>query len=363
MGNEIVPQNIMQMLGAEKNKKQLSALVGKHMTCDRRLALCINSIRRTPKLMECDSQSVLGAMMSSAGLGLEINTPTQQAWLIPYAKNSKVGDKWIKNYECQFQIGYRGFITLAYRSPVVESIEAEAIHENDHFVHMQGSKAFLEFKKTLKNRGDLIGAYCLVKMKDGAEVALVLPLEEIYKAREKSETYKALRDAVCTAADGKDKVKAQKKFDETPWVMWEDDMAAKTVIKRIVKRLPMSSNDPVILAAAMDERPVDYSAMSDEETLRGVFENGYEPPSEEQSNDHDTDTKKEVVQPKSKSEAKREAEPTTTPTQATNNEKVGAESQSTANAEPLSEARYDYLKMKMEQGAIGSADIQRKFGL
>lgn len=258
------PANIMQMLGSDKNKKQLASLAGKYMTGDRVLALCINAVRKTPRLMECDPQSVLGAMMAAAGLGLEPNTPTQQAFLIPYKKRVKKDSQWVDSYECQFQIGYRGFITLAYRSPNVLSIQAEAIHENDHFEHMQGSKEFLAYKKTMINRGPMIGAFCLIKLRDGAEVAVTMPLEELHKIRAKSETYNALRRAVDAATSDKDRAIAERKLAETPWVMWEDSMAAKTAIKQLVgKRLSLNSSDPLQVAANLDEREIDLSAMAE----------------------------------------------------------------------------------------------------
>lgn len=284
------PKNIMQLLGEEKTRKQIAALAGKYMTGERMLALCVNAIRKTPKLGQCDPQSVLGAMMAAAGLGLEPNTPTGHAYLIPYDKRGKLpsGQWGVVSTECQFQIGYKGFISLAYRSPSVESIEAEAVHENDTFEHMQGSKNFLTFKKALKDRGEMIGAYCLVKLHNGAEVAVTLPIDEIHKARAKSETYLALARNVTGAQNDKDRAYAQKKLDDTPWVMWEDDMAAKTAIKKLIsKRLSLTSDDPVSVAMQLDDRSIDLSTMANPEVAREVFQEGMEPPTlEEQYGDY-----------------------------------------------------------------------------
>lgn len=59
--------------------------------------------------------SFLAALMNAAQLGLEPNTPLGQAYLIPY-KNKSV-------LECQFQIGYKGLIDLAYRNFLKQDIE------------------------------------------------------------------------------------------------------------------------------------------------------------------------------------------------------------------------------------------------
>lgn len=261
--------NIMALLGQEKTRKQLAALAGRYMDGERMLALLVNCVRKTPKLAECDPQSVLSCMMVLAGLGLEPNTPTGQAYLIPYERRVKRGRDWATVVDCQVQIGYKGFITLALRSPRVLSIEAEAIREGDQFEHLQGSRAHLEYRKALRGRGELLGAFCLVKLEGGAEVAVTLPVDEIYKAREKSETYRALVAKVANAETEKDRAIAEKKLSDTPWVLWEDAMAAKTAIKALIsKRLSLSSGDQVSVAAQADERTV-TSVEAAEQLLAG----------------------------------------------------------------------------------------------
>ncbi len=106
------PPTIFDFLEHAEVKKGIAAVAGKYLTADRMLRLCVNAVKKTPRLAECDPKSVLGAMMTSAALGLEPNTVQQQAFLIPYKKRVKVGDNWIDTYDCQFQIGYRGLSPL-----------------------------------------------------------------------------------------------------------------------------------------------------------------------------------------------------------------------------------------------------------
>jgi|GEM_PF-1887799 recombinase, phage RecT family len=275
-------RTILDYLAAPKVEKGIAAVAGKHFTADRFLRLAVNAVRKTPLLLQCDPQSVLGAFMASAALGLEPNTIQQQAFLIPYKKRALVHGKWVDTYECQFQVGYRGFVTLAHRSPVIASLEAEAIHAGDLFDHMKGSDAFLKYRKALKDRGELIGAYCFTKLESGVELATVLPLDEILKIRSKSETFNALTRAVEQAENDKDRAKAERKLAETPWVMWEDDMAAKSAIKKHAKQLPLTPGDQISAAAELDSaadvNTIDMASMADPDVARGVVEDGYAPP-------------------------------------------------------------------------------------
>lgn len=272
------PKTIFDFLtGDPKIEKAIGAVATQYLTPDRFLRLAVNAVKKTPLLMQCDPQTVLGSFMTSAALGLEPNTILQQAFLIPYKKRKKEGNQWVDTYECQFQIGARGFVTLAHRSPHIHSIYSEAIHERDMFEHMLGSESFLKYKKTLKDRGDLVGSFCFTKLESGIELATVLPLEEIEKIRSKSETYNALVRNVQGAQTAKDRENAEKKLAETPWVMWADDMAAKSATKKHAKQLPLSPGDAMAAAVALDadgDSVIDMASMANPETVRTVMRDG-----------------------------------------------------------------------------------------
>lgn len=91
------------------------------ITPERFTRMVLTALSSTPKLQTCTPQSFLGAMMQAAQLGVEPNTPLGQAYLIPYGN------------VCQFQLGYKGLMDLAYRSGEVSSIQAHEVHENDTF--------------------------------------------------------------------------------------------------------------------------------------------------------------------------------------------------------------------------------------
>ncbi len=283
------PKTIFDLLMDDKAKKAIQAVAGKYMTADRFLRLAINCIKKTPRLMECDPQSVLGSFMASAALALEPNTVLQQAYLIPYGKRSKNPQtgKWeVSSYECQFQIGYRGFIALAHRSPYIKTIDAEAIHKGDHFKHRKGSENFLEYEKALEDRGHLIGAFAHSHLTDGGEAATVLTLDDIHRIRGRSETYQALLKGVDKASNDWEIKKTEEKLADTPWVWAEDDMSAKTAIKKHSKFLPLQPGDGMAAAVAIDAdrddgKTIDMADLANPDVMRAVMEDGEAPTTDE----------------------------------------------------------------------------------
>lgn len=305
--------SIFTYLDNPKVKAGLAAVAPRYLQPERIMRLYVNVVNRTPDLMKCDAKTVLGAFMTTTALGLEPNTVQQLAWLLPYRRRMKVGNQWIDGYECQYQIGARGFVTLYYRNPQVLQVTAGAIHEGDHWKHMKGSNSFLEYAEAMANRGPLIGSFSHVKFRDGGESACVLPLDEIYKIRERSETYRALVGRVEKASDDKERQTAEKKLAETPWMMWEDEMATKSATKRHAKLLPIAASDSALMAASEidgrgDVRKIDLRSMADPDVVRSVINDGFDPPEPETIEDEEEERSNESFGTRERSEQQADAD-------------------------------------------------------
>ncbi|HOA32069.1 MAG TPA: recombinase RecT, partial [Clostridia bacterium] len=185
--------------------------------------MVLTALSTDKKLELCTPQSFLGAMMTAAQLGLEPNTPLGQAYLIPY-KNKGV-------LECQFQIGYKGLIDLAYRSGEVEIIQAQVVYENDEFDYELGLDPKLKHKPAKENRGNPIYYYAIFKTKSGGYGFEVMSIHDIkVHAKKYSQSYSS---------------------EYSPWQKNFDEMAKKTVLKRVLKYAPLKSD--FVRAVAMDE--------------------------------------------------------------------------------------------------------------
>ena len=277
------PKTIFDLLADARVQKGLTDVASRYLNPERLLRLCVNAVKKTPKLARCDTGSILGCMMTSAALGLEPNTVTQEAFLIPYDNRRQIDGVWQTVHECQFQIGYRGWIKLADRAGY-RRLQAQAIHAGDLFEHMQGSEVFVKYRKALEDRGALIGSFCHT-LRDGLELCTVLPLEEIHKIRGRSQTWRSLEKALIEAeASGLEGaiIKARQKYDDTPWCLWIDDMAAKSAIKKHCKTLAGEGTTQLSAAASIEdmslEGVLDLSAMTDPDVVKTTVEDGIDPP-------------------------------------------------------------------------------------
>lgn len=207
-GSPTMQQYIKQMDG--EIKKALPSVI----TPERFTRITLSALSTNPKLAQCTPQSFLGAMMTAAQLGLEPNTPLGQAYLIPYWNGKQ------NRLECQFQIGYKGMIDLAYRSGDILTIQAQIGHKNDELIAEYGTECRLKFVPKLNgDRGEPVNVWAMFKTKDGGYGFEIMTLDDV---REHARKF-------------------SKSFNNGPWVTNFEEMAKKTVLKKVLKYAPLKS--------------------------------------------------------------------------------------------------------------------------
>lgn len=195
----------------DKMRPQIARALPRHMDPDRLARVAMTVLRQTPQLGQCTPESFLGALMTCAQLGLEPG-PLGHAYLVPYGR------------EVTFVPGYRGLLELARRSGQIRTIAAHVVKQNDEFEFELGLEPKLVHRPALRDRGDTTHVYAVVHYRDGGYDMEVMSRDEV----------EAIRDRSKAGRSG-------------PWVTDWDEMARKTVLRRLAKRMPMS----VELAQAM----------------------------------------------------------------------------------------------------------------
>lgn len=195
--------SIKEMLMTDGAKKQFAAAMPKHCSPDRMARVALTALTRTPKLAQCTPESFFECMISLSQWGLEPDG--RRAHLIPY------GNK------CTLIIDYKGLVELVWRSGQVAMIHADVVCENDIFATDQGE--VITHKIDLKkDRGAMYAAYAKVKLINGASKCEVMSKKEIDAIRSRS-----------------------KSGGSGPWQTDYNEMAKKTVFRRLTKWLPLSA--------------------------------------------------------------------------------------------------------------------------
>ena len=223
-----------------KDKKDAfnSALPANTVNVDRFMQSAMLAITnpKMPNLVKCSKESIFRSLREAAAYGLELNGMLGQAYLIPYNVKGVM--------TCNLQLGYKGLIALARRSNTIKTIAAEPIHENDIFEVELGMGRKLSHKIDItKERGEVIGYYCLVELCNGGSQFKVMSKKDVENHRNK----------FSKAYDPKD--------SSNIWNKNFDAMALKTVVIQALKLCPISIE---AMDAVMKDERADMKDVTDD---------------------------------------------------------------------------------------------------
>lgn len=199
-------QSLQLMLA--KSKPMLTRMLPGHIKADRMTSLALLQVAQTPALQQCDPKSIIQAVFTAAALGLEVGGPIAHAYLVPYGKR------------CQLIPGYKGLAELARRSGVISKIEARLVYNGDVFEVGYGTNPHITHQPGLRDSdkdSDVAHVYAVAFLKDGTQQFEVMTRAQIEAIRGRS-----------------------KSGNSGPWVTDWPEMAKKTVVKRLLKLLPMT---------------------------------------------------------------------------------------------------------------------------
>lgn len=197
----------LQQLLAQQ-QKSIASLVPEHLTPERLMRVAVNCVAKTPGLQKCTAASLLQCVLAAAEVGLEPGGVLGQFYLVPFGNVATP------------IIGYRGLLELARRSGQIASIRAVVVYQKDTFEMTEGIQQTILHKRFLGDggAGPMTHAYAVAVLKDGSVQVEVMTRAQVDAIRSRSRS----------GSSG-------------PWVTDYEEMAKKTVLRRLAKWLPLSS--------------------------------------------------------------------------------------------------------------------------
>lgn len=190
----------------QRMENQFALALPEHVSPERFVRVVITAVRSNPDLMKADRESVLSAAMKCAQDGLLPDG--REAALVVYGNKAS------------YLPMIAGVLTKVRRSGELLTIAAHVVYEHDAFTYVLGDDEKIEHQPLLDGpRGKPIAVYAVAKTKDGGVYREVMSIEEVTQVRNVSRAK-----------------------NNGPWVQWWGEMARKTVLRRLAKRLPMSTD-------------------------------------------------------------------------------------------------------------------------
>jgi phage RecT family recombinase len=184
----------------------------------------VTAVSQTPELLYADRRSLFNAAMRCAVDGL-IPDGREAALVVFHTdvkrRNPQTGIDHVSKVEMvQYMPMVQGLRKRMYQSGEVASAEAEAVFEKDHFRYARGDHPFIEHEPPALGmpRGQVIGAYAIIRLKSGEVIRDVMDRPMIEAARNVSRAK-----------------------NSPMWANFYWEGAKKTVLRRASKQAPFSS--------------------------------------------------------------------------------------------------------------------------
>ena len=185
---------------------QLAAALPSHIPVERFKRTFITAINSNPDLARLDRRSLFTSLVKCAQDGLMPDG--REAALVAFGNRAT------------YLPMVAGVIKRMRNSAELSSISAHVVYERDAFEYVLGDDERITHKPAIGERGKPVGAYAIAKLKTGETQREFMSIDQIEAVR-----------------------KVSRAANNGPWVAWWDQMARKSVIKRLAKFLPMSADD------------------------------------------------------------------------------------------------------------------------
>lgn len=203
-------KQLSDYLGART--KQLATYAASRIKPDVLIRLAVFEFSQNEYLRRCTPESIYGSLILAAQIGLEPSGIRGECYLVPFKG------------KCTLIPGWRGLVKLALRSKAVKSLYSHVVYENDKFAVYLGSEPRVVHEPMLTGpAGELLCAYAVAIMENGAIDVEVMSIDELQK----------IRAFAASSKGGK---------DGPAYENWEDQMYRKAPLRRLCKRLPLGDD-------------------------------------------------------------------------------------------------------------------------
>lgn len=216
--------------GLIAQQRVITSLLGDKKKSDKFMATA-SKVANDFKLANCNVDSIIDACVTVAQLNLDLSPALSHAYIVPFKGR------------VQLIVSARGYTALLARTGW--KIKSYIVNEGDEFDYtMDGFEESVKFKKNIDNEDEIFKyAVALALSPDGTLYIEIMNAKQIDKHRKVSSNQKG----------------------ENPtgvWADWFDEMAMKTVIKKLVKKLPMGED--ISRAIEVDEKPIEAEIIKEE---------------------------------------------------------------------------------------------------
>lgn len=237
LSGHLTPRESTIRTGLLARQKQVDSLLGDKIKSKKFIATAV-TVANDNKLSQCSPESIIEACVNVAQLDLDLSPVLSHAYLVPFRQS------------VQLIVSVRGYRALLARDGW--KLKSFIVNECDEFeYHINGFEETIKYVPNIDDEGEKVFRYA---------VAMALsPNNDLYvEIMNKSQVEKHRK-------------KSNSQNSNTPsgvWAEWYEEMAQKTVSKKLCKTLPIG--EKIAQAINMDDKPIDAEIVENKKEEKEV---------------------------------------------------------------------------------------------
>ena len=198
-------EQVRNALTSPQMMAQFKAALPDHIAPEKFLRIVLTAVNKTPKLLECDRKSLFASCMLAA-----------QDGLLPDGRESVLV---IFGNAATYMPMVGGIMKKIRNSGELKSLSANIVYENDKFEYYvdENGEHFRHSPVFTGERGAMVAVYAQALTTSGGVYFDLMSKDDVKKVQSKARS-------------------------KNIWSEWESEMWKKTAIRRLSKKLPMSTD-------------------------------------------------------------------------------------------------------------------------
>lgn len=222
---------LVDILGSERGAKAAASVA----------TAFVALAKQNPRMRDCSPESVVQCIAMCALTGLMPGGALPGVYVLPRERRVQQGGQWVSVYELNFQVGFRGLLTLAQRAGY--QICAYPLYEGAPVALDDRDRLILPTARQRIDRSweKLIGVVVTAhRMSDGMSMGRFFVEADIIEARrDASDSWKKGQETHHTSGFNKGKAKTAEEMERarsSPWYVWAEEMSLKTALIYVLRR-------------------------------------------------------------------------------------------------------------------------------
>jgi recombination protein RecT len=253
---EVKKPKFSALISSEKYQQLIYNTLGDSERAKRFVAAISSAVANNPALQACEANTIITGALLGESLNLSPSPQLGQYYLVPFKNKGKNGQP--DTFNAQFVLGYKGYIQLALRSGQYRKLNVVELKEGE-LKHYDPLNENIEYELIQdyeqREAAPTTGYYAMFEYLNGFRKILYMSKAEMLSYADKHSP--AFNKTLYEKKLRGELTEIEMRKTSSPWYANFDDMAKKTMLRRLISKWGIMSTEMIMaIESDKEEMPI-----------------------------------------------------------------------------------------------------------